>query len=90
VQNRSYGCQMGTGGYAGNSESGQVTHVTGGNTYNQGAPQKRVEIVETGTTTTGNTGIRCYNYNGKGHLANACPKLRTRAVNSINKPYFLH
>ena len=32
-----------------------------------------VEIVE-----IGNTVVRCYNYDGKGHLANACPKPRVR------------
>lgn len=71
IQNRNYG-RLGSGGYIGNSGNGQRFNATGGYRNNAGAPQKRVEIVE-----TGNTMVRCYNCNGKGHLANVYPKQRT-------------
>lgn len=57
----------------GNLGNGQRLNNTGGFRNNAGATQKSVEIIE-----IGNTVLRCYNYNGKGHLANACPKPRTR------------
>ena len=78
MQNRSYGFQIGTGGYERNSRNGQMSNAASGSRNNVGAPQRKVEIIETGNAQTGNAVIRCYNYNGKGHLANTCPKLRVR------------
>lgn len=80
MHNHNYRRPMGNVGYAGNSGSGQqekclIQLVEIGK---MGAPQRRVEIVETGNTQTENTMVMCYNCNGKGHLANACPKPRVR------------
>lgn len=62
----------------GNSGNGQRFNSTKRFKNNAGAPQKRVEIVETGNSNSGNATVWCYNYNWKGHMATACPKQRTR------------
>ena len=62
VQNRGYGRQMG-----------------GGQGFNaMGRNNNRAQVVEQGNAQNGLNGLRCYNCNEKGHLANACPKPRTR------------
>ena len=43
-----------------------------------GRNNNRAQVVEHGNAQNGLNGLRCYNCNEKGHLANACPKPRTK------------